>query len=82
MSNQHADPALTVRPPAGVKTAAQAVLRAHDRDMRAFITACLTAVATDSDTMFAALAAYWPPPKRLGRPRRPPFRDVVLPRQS
>jgi hypothetical protein len=71
MGSQHADPALTVRPPAEVKAAAQAVLDERDREMRAFVTACLAGVAAEPDKMLKLLTRYWPAPKARGRPRRP-----------
>lgn len=69
-SNRHLDPALTVRPPAQVKADAQAVLRERGLEMRAFVTACLVAVAADPDRMLQQLAAHWPDDKPKGRPRR------------
>ena len=72
MGSQHADPALTVRPPAEVKAAAQAILDQRDLELRAFITACLSAIAAEPDRMLTLLAEYWPQAKRRGRPRRTP----------
>ncbi len=69
MSSQHADAALTVRPPADVKGAAQEALAVRDREMRAFVVACLTALAADPDRLLDLLGPYWPARKRRGRPR-------------
>ncbi|WP_018588935.1 hypothetical protein [Salinispora arenicola] len=69
MGSQHADPALTVRPPKEIQSAAKAVLDARGREMRAFVTACLAAVAAEPDEVLAMLASHWPAPKPRGRPR-------------
>lgn len=71
MVSRHANPGLTVRPPAEVKSAAQAVLDRRGREMQAFVTACLIAVAAEPDKLLALLAPYWPDPRPRGRPRRP-----------
>jgi hypothetical protein len=68
MSSQHRDPALTVRPPADLKAAAQEALRG--REMQAFVVACLTALTADPDGFLARLEDHWPARKPLGRPRR------------
>lgn len=70
MSSQHADPALTVRPPAAVTAQAQAALKARDLKMRAFVTACLQAFNTDPDGFLDGLATHWPADKPRGRPPR------------
>jgi hypothetical protein len=70
-SSRHADPALTVRPPAQVKADAQTVLRERGLEMRAFVTACLAALAADPDQTLKQLTPHWPEDKPKGRPRRP-----------
>ncbi len=69
MGSQHADPPLTVRPPADVKQRAQDVLRERDLEMRGFIVACLATLADRPDSFLAELAEHWPPQKPRGRPR-------------
>jgi hypothetical protein len=70
VSSNHADPAVTVRPPAEVMTQARAELAARGRGMRGFVTACLAAVVADPDGFLAQLTEHWPPEKPRGRPRR------------
>ena len=71
VTSQHADPeALTVRPGAKVKAAASKVLSDRELEMRAFIVACLAALAADPDRFLATLAPHWPAPKPRGRPPR------------
>jgi hypothetical protein len=68
VSGQHADQSLTVRVPTTVIVPAKAVLRGHDREMRAFVVACLTALVADLDATLAQLEEYWPSRKLRGRP--------------
>jgi hypothetical protein len=68
VSSQHADQPLTVRAPKTVIAPAKAVLRSHDREMRAFVVACLTALVADPDATLAQLDEYWPSRKPRGRP--------------
>jgi hypothetical protein len=70
VSSDHADPAVTVRPPAGLKTRAQAELAARGRGLRGFVTACLAALVADPEGFLAGLAEHWPAEKPRGRPRR------------
>jgi hypothetical protein len=70
MGSQHADPALTVRPPAEVKDRADAVLKERGLEMRGFVVACLAALADDPDALLAHLGKHWPAEKPRGRPRR------------
>jgi hypothetical protein len=70
VSSDHADPALTVRPPAEVKARAQAELAARGRGLRGFVTACLAALVAEPDRLLALLDAHWPAEKPRGRPRR------------
>ena len=71
MNSQHADTAaVTVRTGPEVKEAATRVLDRRKLQMRAFIVACLTALAADPDKFLATLAPHWPAPKPRGRPRR------------
>lgn len=72
MPSQHANPALTVRPPADVKAAAQTELDDRGKEMQAFVTACLAAVANEPDKMLSVVEKYWPAPRPRGRPRRAP----------
>jgi hypothetical protein len=70
VGSQHADPALTVRPPAEVKAQAEEILKAQGVQMRAFVVACLKALAADPEAFLAGLAGHWPAPKGRGRPPR------------
>jgi hypothetical protein len=70
VSSQHADPALTVRPPAAVMNQAKEVLDGRGREIRGFVVACLSALNADPDRFLAQLAEHWPPTKPRGRPRR------------
>jgi hypothetical protein len=71
MSSQHRDAPLNVRPDTAARRVAQAVLSERERDMTAFITACLATVAAEPDAMLALLDPHWPTPKPRGRPPRP-----------
>lgn len=68
MPSQHRNPPLNVRPDAALKAAAQQELEQRKKEMTAFITACLTAVAKDPEGFLAVLAPHWPPPVPKGRP--------------
>ncbi|MFI8932550.1 hypothetical protein ACIG3E_33420 [Streptomyces sp. NPDC053474] len=70
MSSQHREPAMTVRPPAHLKAAAQAAL--GGREMTAFVVACLTALVANPADFLAQLDQHWPKEKPRGRPRRTP----------
>ncbi|MGP3990800.1 hypothetical protein [Streptomyces sp. 3N207] len=70
MSSQHRDPALTVRPPADLKEAAQSALSARDIEIRAFVVACLKALVANPDQFLKVLTGHWPEKKPRGRPRR------------
>ncbi|WP_216216881.1 hypothetical protein [Amycolatopsis aidingensis] len=72
MPSEHAEPALTVRAPAELKSAAQDVLNDRGLEMRSFIVACLTGLREDPDGLLDVLARHWPAPKprRGGRPPR------------
>lgn len=85
MSSQHRDPGMTIRPPAELKAAAQTAL--GDREMRAFVVACLAALVADPDRFLAGLDAYWPEKKVRGRPRKAasdpsPADDTAVPPDS
>lgn len=67
-ANKHLDPGITVRAPAGLKDAARNVLAEHNRELRAFIVACLTALRDDPKHFLPHLDPYWPEPKPRGRP--------------
>ncbi len=69
MSNEHRDPALTVRPPAEVLAAARVVLDERQLEIRGFVSACLSALAEDPAGFLARLEGRWPPVKPRGRPR-------------
>lgn len=70
MSSQHRDPALTIRPPAELKAAAQTALAG--REMRGFVVACLSALVSDPQGFLAQLEGHWPEKKPRGRPRQTP----------
>ena len=72
MSSQHADQALTVRPPAEVTEQAKAILGDRNLEIRSFVTACLAALAADPDGFLEGLTNHWPPEKPRGRPPRQP----------
>jgi len=76
MGSQHADPALTVRPPGEVKSQAEAVLKERGLEMRGFVVACLSTLAAEPDALLAQIAGRWPAEKPRGRPRRPPSPPV------
>lgn len=82
--DRHRDPGLTVRPDAALKQQATQALSDHDREMKAFVVACLTALVADPDSFLAQLDEHWPQKKPLGRPRRVPTADEspeIPPRQ-
>lgn len=68
MSSQHRNPPLTIRPPSELKTRATTAL--GDREMQAFVVACLTALVDDPDGFLARLEDHWPPETPRGRPRK------------
>ncbi len=72
MGSQHADPALTVRPSAEVKSRADTVLKERGLEMRGFVVACLAALAAEPEPLLATLKQHWPAEKPRGRPRRSP----------
>lgn len=72
-ADRHADTPLQARAPAPLKAEAQRVLRAHRRDMRGFVVACLTALTADPDRFLDQLDQHWPAQKPRGRPRRSPI---------
>lgn len=74
MASQHTNPPLNVRPDAALKADAKKKLEDRNRDLTAFVVACLTAVTKDPDGFLEILAPHWPPPKAQGRPRKNPAR--------
>ncbi|MEV8419217.1 hypothetical protein AB0P45_37520 [Streptomyces niveus] len=70
MASQHRNPALTVRPPADLKKQATKALGDHDREMQAFVVACLSALVDDPDSFLGRLDGHWPPETPRGRPRK------------
>jgi hypothetical protein len=70
VSSQHADPAMTVRPPADVREKAVNLLARRQREMQAFIVACLGAFNADPDGFLEVVLPHWPAPKPLGRPTK------------
>ncbi|MEV5784564.1 hypothetical protein AB0L42_26675 [Streptomyces sp. NPDC052287] len=69
-SSRHRDPALTVRPNAALKAAAQDALGQRGRETKAFVVACLNALVADPDAFLEHLAEHWPAESRRGRPPR------------
>lgn len=57
---------MSVRVQADLKAATQQAL--GDRELRAFVLACCTALVVDPDRFLAGLEEHWPPPNRIGRP--------------
>lgn len=72
MSNRHRDRALTFRPAAEIRDPAQTALEQRNREIGAFLTACLAALNADADGFLAQLDEHWPPARPIGRPRRSP----------
>ncbi|MEU6003929.1 hypothetical protein [Streptomyces sp. NPDC047197] len=68
--DRHRDPPLAVRPPATLKADAQRAL--GEREMQAFVVACLTALVAAPERFLAQLDEHCPEKKPLGRPRRTP----------
>ncbi|WP_070017058.1 hypothetical protein [Streptomyces nanshensis] len=75
-TSQHKDPQLNVRPPAELKAQAVAALGERDREVRAFIVACLAALVADPDRFLAQLSGHWPEKKPYGKPRRSPAQET------
>lgn len=61
---------MTVRVPAGLKDQAKKVLADDDRELGAFVTACLTALTSEKgqERLLVELVDYWPAKKPRGRP--------------
>jgi hypothetical protein len=51
---------------------AMKVLKAENREMDAFVRACLRLLRDKPGDLLALLAPYWPPPKPRGRPTKEP----------
>lgn len=68
VSSNHADPPLTVRPPAEVLAATKDILDTHGHEIRGFVVACMNALGAEPDAFLAQLAEHWPAPKPRGRP--------------
>lgn len=68
MSSQHRNPPLTIRPPADLK--AQATKALGERQMQAFLVACLNALVDNPDSFLGSLTAHWPQEAARGRPRK------------
>ena len=68
--SQHAEPAMTVRVPTGLKDDARQTLSGRGLELRAFIVACLAALRAHPEAVLAVVEPYWPDPKVRGRPRR------------
>lgn len=71
MSSQHRLKPLNFRPEPDERTDAEAVLGEHGWGMEPFLRACLLLVAKDPERMLAMLAPHRPPPRPMGRPRKP-----------
>lgn len=67
--DRHKDPGLTVRPDAALKQQATQALSDRDREMKAFVVACLNALVTDPDGFLEQLKEHWPAERPRGRPR-------------
>ncbi|MFM9499874.1 hypothetical protein ACKI1Q_40620 [Streptomyces galilaeus] len=68
--DRHRDPGLTVRPDATLKQQATQELSDRDREMKAFVVACLSALVADPDGFLEQLNEHWPAEKPRGRPRK------------
>ena len=71
--DRHRDPGLTVRPDATLKAQATQALSDRDREMKAFVVACLSALVADPDSFLELLNEHWPAEKPRGRPRKSPL---------
>lgn len=63
----------TFRPDETEYSDAQAVLKARDLQVTAFLRAALRWVADNPDEAIAVLEPVWPPPRAVGRPARAEF---------
>jgi hypothetical protein len=68
MVSEHADPAITVRPPIEIQQTAKALLRDHGFQMLEFVVAMLTALTKETDQVLALAQRHRPPAKPRGRP--------------
>jgi hypothetical protein len=75
--SQHRLQPRSFRPEPDEYAAAQAELVARERQMDAFLRACLRALRRDPDRFLAVLAPVWPSPNPTGRP---PRQEVGAPR--
>ncbi|MER6187749.1 hypothetical protein [Streptomyces sp. NPDC001652] len=81
--DRHRDPSgLTVRPGAELKQQATDALNDRDREMRAFVVACLNALVADPDAFLERLNEHWPAEKPRGRPRKPTPSQPAPPEQG
>lgn len=67
-SSKHEYPAKTFRPEPTEYATAQATL--GGRTVDGFIRACLRCLRDQPAEILALLEPYWPPKKRIGRPRK------------
>jgi hypothetical protein len=75
VSSQHGQSAHAFRPDPDEFTQASDRLKAQGQTVGAYLRACLRWLNRDPDAALAALAADWPEPRPVGRPRadsRPP----------
>lgn len=70
MASQHATKMTALRLPEELKRETQDVLAARELQLSAFFTACMAEMAADPDGTLERLKAYWPAPRRVGRPPR------------
>jgi hypothetical protein len=77
MSSQHGQSAHAFRPDPAEFAPAAARLEAQGQTVGDYLRACLRWLNRDPDAALAALAADWPDPRPIGRPRadRQPPRD-------
>lgn len=62
------DPTMTVGIPTELKASVQQELSQRDRELAAFVIACLNDLESDPDDFLEFLAPHWPEQKRPGRP--------------
>jgi hypothetical protein len=71
MSSEHRLKPLNFRPELDERTDAKAALDERGWQMEPFLRACLRLLHAEPERMLAMLAPHRPPPRPMGRPRKP-----------
>jgi hypothetical protein len=71
VSDNHRLKPLNFRPEPDERTGAKGALDQHGWEMEPFLRACLRMVQADPEQMLAILTPHRPPPRPMGRPRKP-----------